>query len=128
LFRSILGVLVGFGVILLETAMVAPRVMGLMTMPVLLAAIGGGALAALVAGFLTAWIAGRLELRHVGILCLGIVALAAAIMIKQGSPRPDWYETALVGCAPMAAMVGGAMRLLVKPTSDDAPESNRAAS
>jgi hypothetical protein len=70
--------------------------------------------AAVIAGYLTALIAGAHEFPHaasVGFLLI----LASLISIRQHAlVRPGWYEITIAGCGPISAMIGCALRLLTK--------------
>ena len=70
--------------------------------------------AALLAGFATAWIAVGAELPAASALGLIIVAMSVIAMRSQGISRPGWYETSMAGCGPVAALLGAAIRLLVR--------------
>lgn len=69
--------------------------------------------AAIVAGFITTWIAGRRELNHAAALGLLMLAISYYSMRQQGLDRPGWYEVVIGGCGPMAAMVGAAFKMLI---------------
>jgi len=71
--------------------------------------------AAIIAGYLTALIAGRHEYPHAATVGLLLIAASFVSMRQQALVRPGWYEITIAGCGPMAAMVGCALRLLTKP-------------
>ncbi len=71
-------------------------------------------LGALAAGFITAWIAGRREIPHASALGFILIAISFYSLRQQPAFRPGWYEIAIAGCGPIAAMVGAAIRLLTK--------------
>jgi hypothetical protein len=69
---------------------------------------------ALAGGFLAAWIAGGHEIPHAAGVGFAMIVLAVVSMLRQGMLRPGWYETAIAGCGPVAAMTGAAIRMLTK--------------
>ncbi len=71
--------------------------------------------AALVGGFVTALISDGHELAHAGGLGFLLIATSVAAMRHSGEARPGWYETSIAACGPMAALLGAAIWLLVKP-------------
>jgi hypothetical protein len=73
------------------------------------------AAAAIIGGFLTAWIAGYREMRHASVLGLAMIAMGFVSMRTQGEHQPGWYEVVIAGIGPIAAMLGAALRMLVKP-------------
>ncbi len=70
--------------------------------------------AALIAGYLTAWIAGSREFPHAAALGLLMVIAGFVSMRQQGIAKPGWYQTTVAGCGPIAAMIGAAIRMLTK--------------
>ena len=70
--------------------------------------------AAMLAGFVTAWIAGKRELPYASGLGLVMIAMSLVAMRNEGASRPGWYETSIAGCGPIAAMLGAAIRMLIK--------------
>jgi hypothetical protein len=73
--------------------------------------------AAMLAGFATAWIAGTHELPYASALGLIMIAMSVVAMRNEGASRPGWYETSIAGCGPIAAMLGAAVRMLVRRRS-----------
>ncbi len=71
--------------------------------------------AALFGGFVAAWIAGARELPWSAGVGFLLVVLSIVLMRRQGAAQPGWYETAVAGCGPISALIGGAIRLLTKP-------------
>ena len=69
---------------------------------------------AMAGGFVTAWIAGSHEIPHAAGVGLAMIAMSVLSMRVQGAVRPGWYEIAVAGCGPIAAMVGAAIRMLTK--------------
>jgi hypothetical protein len=81
----------------------------------------GGALAG---GFMAAWIAGSRELPWSAGVGFLLVLLSVLAMRRQGTAQPGWYETAVAGCGPISAVIGGTIRLLTKPRKT-APRTER---
>lgn len=69
---------------------------------------------AVIAGYITARIAGSHEFPHAAALGLLMVVVSIASMRQQGIAQPGWYQTTIAGCGPIAAMIGAAVRLLTK--------------
>ncbi len=119
--RSILGVLAGLAVMVGIVTTLTPVVaryfraedFRVMNQAFMLANLTYTVTAAVLAGFVTSWIAGRRELRHVAVLGLLMIAISYYSMRQQTLERPGWYEVVLGGCGPMAAMVGAALKMLV---------------
>lgn len=72
------------------------------------------AVAGVLAGFLTALIAGRRELPHTSPVGLFMVGVAVWAMRQQAVFRPGWYQLAIAGCGPVSAMVGGGIVALLR--------------
>jgi hypothetical protein len=70
--------------------------------------------AALIAGYVTAWIAGFREFPHAAALGLLMVIAGFLSMRQEGITKPGWYQTTVAGCGPIAAMIGAAIRMLTK--------------
>ena len=70
--------------------------------------------AALISGFITAWIAGSREFPHAAALSLLMVIASYVSMRQEGISQPGWYQTSVAGCGPLAAMIGAAIRILAK--------------
>lgn len=121
LIRSVLGVVAGFAVMVGITTTLTPIVaryfraedFRLLNQAFMMANLTYTVTAAVLAGFITTWIAGRKELRHAAVLGLVMIALSYYSMRQQALDRPGWYEVVLGGCGPMAAMVGAALKMLV---------------
>lgn len=73
------------------------------------------AAASLMGGLVTAFAAEGHELAHAAGLGLVMVTMSLVSMRQAGAARPGWYETTVAGCGPIAALLGAAIRLLVKP-------------
>jgi predicted anti-sigma-YlaC factor YlaD len=70
--------------------------------------------AALIAGYITARIAGSREFPHAAALGLLMVIASFVSMRQEGISQPGWYQTTVAGCGPIAAMIGAAIRVLGK--------------
>ncbi len=70
--------------------------------------------AAVLCGYLTALIAGRYELPHAATLGVVMVMVGFLAMHQAAAKRPGWPEIAIAGCGPIAALIGGAIRVLTK--------------
>jgi hypothetical protein len=73
------------------------------------------AAAALFGGLITAFVADGHEFAHAAGLGLVMIVMSVVSMRQAGEPRPGWYETSIAACGPMAALLGAAIRLLLKP-------------
>ena len=82
--------------------------------------------AAIIAGYLTALIAGRREYPHAATVGLLLVAASFVSMRQQALTRPGWYEITVGGCGPISAMLGCALRLLTKRQAPNANTSGLA--
>ena len=71
--------------------------------------------AAATGGFVAAWIADRRELPWSAVVGFLLIVLSVFAMRRRGTAQPDWYETAVAGCGPISALIGGAIRMLTKP-------------
>ncbi len=71
--------------------------------------------AAILGGYIAASIAGARELPWSAAVGFLLVALSAVAMRRNGAAQPGWYETAVAGCGPISALIGGAIRMLTKP-------------
>ncbi len=122
--RSLLSVCVGFavffGIVRVMTAVVGsgPDTSGAYTngpvMNYLIESLIWTVGAALIAGYITAWIAGFREFPHAAALGLLMVFAGFVSMRQEGITKPGWYQTTIAGCGPVAAMIGAAIRMLTK--------------
>ena len=71
--------------------------------------------AAIIAGYLTALIAGSHEFPHAASVGLLLIVSSFVSMRQQELTHPGWYEITVAGCGPISAMIGCALRLLTKP-------------
>ena len=70
--------------------------------------------AAIICGFVTALIAGGHEFPHASGLGFLMIGLSFVSMQQESISRPTWYQTAIAGCGPISAMVGAAIRMLLR--------------
>jgi hypothetical protein len=111
--RGLAAVFAGYGLMMLVLHFFAPGPEGAGMHYFLMSAswtIG----AAMLAGFVTAWIAGERELPYASGLGLIMIAMSVVAMRNEGASRPGWYETSIAGCGPIAALLGASVRMLMK--------------
>ncbi len=121
LVRSILGVAAGFAVMVGIVTTLTPVVaryfraedFRVLNQAFMMANLTYTVTAAILAGFIATWIAGRKELLHAAALGLLMIAISYYSMRQQAIDRPGWYEVVIGGCGPMAAMVGAAFKMLI---------------
>ncbi len=115
--RSIIAIFAGFvvflavirGLALVATPDDSSQVMNYLLLSISLTVSG-----AIIAGFLTARIAGSHEFPHAAALGLLMVVLSVVSMRQEGIAHPGWYQTTIAGCGPISAMLGAAIRLLTR--------------
>ncbi len=112
--RGLIAVFAGYGVMVLILRFFGPGPEGT-GMHYFLVSAMWTVCAAMLAGFVTAWIAGERELPYASGLGLIMIAMSLVAMRNEGASRPGWYETSIAGCGPIAAMLGAALRMLLKP-------------
>src|SRR5438309_7845993 len=109
--RSVLSIVSGFalmaGIVYVLTPMVA-RYFGAedfrtLNPAFMLANLTYSALAAMMGGFVTAWIAGCREIRHASMLGVLMIAMSFVSMRMRSEPQPGWYEVVIGGVGPVAA-------------------------
>jgi uncharacterized membrane protein len=76
--------------------------------------------AAVVAGYVTARIAGAHEFPHAAAVGMLMIVMSFLSMRQEGASTPGWYQIAIAGCGPISAMIGVAIRLLGKPKGQTA--------
>jgi len=113
LARGVTGVFAGYGTLWLIWHFFAPAPtgsgMGFFLLSAMWTVVG-----AMIGGYITAWIAGRHELPYAAVLGLVLITVSVTGMIRAGASRPGFYEASIAGCGPMAALLGAAIRMLVK--------------
>jgi hypothetical protein len=118
LSRSILAVLFGFlvfiAVIRMLGALAASLSPNAPAMGFLVLSLVWSVAAAVLAGFITARIAGSHELPHTAALGLLMVIMGVISMRQEGVTQPGWYQITIAGCGPVSAMIGAALRMLMK--------------
>lgn len=129
--RGVLGAVAGFGVAIALIAFcewAAVFSFGAKTVNggYMLASIVWTVLAAAAGGFVAAWIAGARELPWSAAVGFLLVMLSVVAMRRNGAAQPGWYETAVAGCGPVSALIGGALRLLTKPRKSETLPLSRA--
>jgi len=75
--------------------------------------LGYSLLAAMLGGYVTAWVANRNPLIHVLILALVVLLLAGLSAIQERGRQPVWYQLLLVALMPIGVFLGGLVRLRV---------------
>ena len=116
--RSLLSVVVGFG-LFFGALQLIPQ-LGAWTgaestgMSLMLMTITWTVVAAVICGYVTAWIARSHEFPHVAGVGMLMVALGVISMQQESLSRPAWYQTAIAGCGPISAMFGAALRVFLR--------------
>jgi len=126
--RSALAILFGFGVFFAIVQMLSALAGSLAAGSLPTASFTGNApvnylvlgvvwtiAAAVVAGYVTARIAGAHEFPHAAAVGLLMIGMSILSMRQEGASQPGWYQIAIAGCGPISAMIGVAIRLLGKP-------------
>lgn len=67
--------------------------------------------AAMVGGYVTAWLAKGNPLIHVLALALIVLLLSALSALQMRGQQPIWYQLALIALTPAGILVGGLIRL-----------------
>ena len=76
----------------------------------LLAMLGSDVLFMIVAGYVTAAAARRVQVGHAAVLGAAIVVFGLALMLVGWRGEPLWYQVTLVAIAVPAAVTGGSLR------------------
>jgi len=134
--RSVLAVLFGFGVFFAIVQMLSAFAGSLAAGSLPTASFTGNApanylilgvlwtiAAAVLGGYATARIAASHEFPHAAAVGMLMIAMSIVSMRQEGASKPGWYQIAIAGCGPIAAMVGAAIRLLAKPKGQTANEN-----
>ena len=69
--------------------------------------------AAMVGGYVTAWIAQENPLIHALFLALVVLLLSALSALQQRGLQPIWYQLTLIALTPVGVIAGGLLRLRV---------------
>jgi len=69
--------------------------------------------AAMVGGYVTAWIAQTNQLIHALVLALIVLLLAALSALQQRGQQPVWYQLTLIALTPAGVVIGGFLRLRI---------------
>ena len=67
--------------------------------------------AAMVGGYVTAWIAQNNPLIHTLVLALVVLLLSALSALQQRGQQPIWYQLTLIALTPAGIVAGGLVRL-----------------
>jgi hypothetical protein len=110
--RSVLAVALGYAVLAAILRYFAPAPSEGMNYFLLSATCIAGA--SLLGGLVTAFVADGHELAHAAGLGFVLIVASVVSMRQSGDARPGWYATAMAACGPMAALLGAAIRLLLK--------------
>jgi hypothetical protein len=116
--RSVVAVLVGFGVFLafvrMLTAFTGGPEEGGAVVNFLLLSLCWSVAGAVLGGYTTARLAAVYEFPHAAALGLLMVLMSFVSMRQEHIAQPGWYQTTIAGCGPISAMIGAAIRLLTK--------------
>jgi hypothetical protein len=69
--------------------------------------------AAMVGGYITAWVSKENPLIHALALALIVLLLAALSALQQRGMQPIWYQLLLVAITPLGVVLGGLLRLRI---------------
>jgi peptidoglycan/LPS O-acetylase OafA/YrhL len=64
-------------------------------------------IAALVGGYVAAWIAPRRPVKHAVLLAVFALVMSIVSAVLQGDRQPRWYQVLLAVCMPMVIVLGG---------------------
>ena len=104
--RSLAGVATGFGIFFAIARLTSASGLWL--------GIAATVAAAVAAGYVTALIAGAHEFPHVAAVGMLMIFTGFLAMRQEGATQPGWYQIAIAGCGPISAMIGAAIRLLIR--------------
>lgn len=104
--RSVLGVLLGFGVFFAIVHMAPAN---------LLVSVVGTIVAGILGGYIAALVAGAHEFPNAAAVGMLMIAMSVLSMRQAGVSKPGWYQITIAGCGPVSALIGAAIRLLTKP-------------
>ena len=69
--------------------------------------------AAMLGGFVTAWLAPGSPLKHVLVLALIVLLLSGLSALQLRGKQPVWYQLTLVALSPLGVLAGGILRLRI---------------
>jgi len=115
LLRTIAAILTGYALI--------AATLRLFATDIFLLAVTRTILGAIVAGFITALIAGSHEIPHAAAVGFLMIVMTFVAMRQQAILQPSLYQLAVAGCGPIACMIGAALRLLTKPAKTEKPRA-----
>jgi peptidoglycan/LPS O-acetylase OafA/YrhL len=75
--------------------------------PYLAVNIAYSVVAALVGGYVAAWIAPRRPVKHAVLLAAFALVMSVVSAVLQGDRQPRWYQVLLAVCMPMVIVLGG---------------------
>ena len=104
--RSLAGVVIGFGIFFAIARLTSAAGLWL--------GIAATIAAAVISGYITALIAGAHEFPHVAAVGMLMILTGFLSMRQEGAAQPGWYQIAIAGCGPISAMIGAAIRVLMK--------------
>lgn len=129
--RGLAGVVAGFAIsiaLIAACEWMAVNTFGAKTVDsnYMLASLAWTVIAAALGGFVAARIAGTRELPWSAGVGFLLVMLSVIAMGRRGTAQPGWYETAVAGCGPISALIGGAIRLLTKRKKNETLPASQA--
>lgn len=104
--RSLAGIVIGFAIFFAIARLTSASGLWL--------GISATVAAAVLGGFVTALIAGAHEFPHVAAVGMLMIITGFLSMRQEGASQPSWYEISIAGCGPISAMIGAAIRVLMK--------------
>lgn len=123
MLRSIIAVILGYVVMFVLTmamfgvlAVACPDAFGADRMqfpalPIAFTILGAGFVLAGVAGYVTAWIAQKAEMKHVLALCGLVLVMSVINMVQYLDRQPLWYLLSLTVLGLIGAYAGGMLRV-----------------
>ena len=111
--RTIAAVLTGYALI--------AAILHIFATDIFLLAVTRTIIGAIIAGFITALIAGSHEIPQAAAVGFLMIAMTFISMRQQAILQPGWYEITVAGCGPIACMIGAALRLLTKQSKTGKP-------
>jgi len=111
--RTVAAVLTGYALI--------AAILRIFATDIFLLALTRTILGAIIAGFITALIAGSHEIPQAAAVGSLMIVMTFVSMRQQAILQPGWYEITVAGCGPIACMIGAALRLLTKQSKTEKP-------